>query len=169
MDKKDKKEMIKANAILLAFVLLAILGQFFVSCSPRILPPAEVKDSVRVEIRERMVHDTAYVEIPVIKEVNMTRDSSSHLENPYATSDAVVENGLLRHTLQTKPQKLAAPVDVPVSDTVYVHDRGETIIKEVPAQFTKWQAFQIILGRILGIILLLWVAYTAYKVIVKYK
>ena len=158
MDKKDKKEIIKANAVLFAFVLLAILGQIFVSCSPRILPPSEVKDSVRVEIRERMVRDTAYVEIPVIKEVNMTRDSSSHLENDYASSDASIENGLLRHTLQTKPQKLAAPVDVPVSDTVYVHDRGETIIKEVPAQFTKWQAFQIILGRILGCLVFLIIA-----------
>lgn len=169
MDKKDKKEIIKANAVLLAFVLLAILGQLFVSCSPRILPPAEVKDSVRVEIRERMVHDTAYVEIPVIKEVNMTRDSSSHLENPYATSDAVVENGLLRHTLETRPQKIFVPVEVPVHDTTYVHDKAETIIKEVPAQFTKWQAFQIILGRILGFVLLLWMVLTAYKVIVKYR
>ena len=168
MDKKDKKEIVKANAILLAFVLLAILGQFFVSCSPRILPPAEVKDSVRVEIRERTVHDTAYVEIPVIKEVNMTRDSSSHLENPYATSDAVVENGLLRHTLETRPQKIFVPVEVPVHDTTYVHDKSETIIKEVPAQFSKWQSFQIIFGRILGLVLLMWMALTAYKVIIKY-
>lgn len=169
MDKKDKKETIKANAVLFAFVLLAILGQLFVNCSPRILPPAEVKDSVRVEIRERIVHDTAYVEIPVIKEVNMTRDSSSHLENPYATSDAVVENGLLRHTLETRPQKIFVPVEVPVHDTTYVHDKAETIVKEVPAQFTKWQAFQIILGRILGLVLLLWMVLTAYKVIVKYR
>ena len=163
MDKKDKKETIKANAVLLAFVLLAILGQLFVSCSPRILPPAEVKDSVRVEIRERIVHDTAYVEIPVIKEVNMTRDSSSHLENPYATSDAVVENGLLTHTLETRPQKIFVPVEVPVHDTTYVHDRAETITKEVPAQFTKWQAFQIVLGRILGCLVLLIITAWAVK------
>lgn len=167
MDKKDKKEIIKANSLLFAFVLLAILGQLFVSCSPRILPPAEVKDSVRVEIRERIVHDTAYVEIPVIKEVNMTRDSSSHLENAYATSDAVVKNGLLTHTLETRPQKIPVPVEVPVHDTTYVHDKAETIVKEVPAQFTKWQAFQIVLGRILGLFLLLWMVLTAYKVIVK--
>ena len=163
MDKKDKKEIVKANAILLAFVLLAILGQFFVSCSPRLLPPAEVKDSVRVEIRERTVHDTAYVEIPVIKEVNMTRDSSSHLENPYATSDAAVENGLLRHTLETRPQKIFVPVEVPVHDTTYVHDKAEIIVKEVPAQLTKWQAFQIILGRILGGLVFLIIAAWAVK------
>ena len=163
MDKKDKKEIIKANSLLFAFVLLAILGQLFVSCSPRILPPAEVKDSVRVEIRERIVHDTAYVEIPVIKEVNMTRDSSSHLENAYATSDAVVENGLLTHTLETRPQKIFVPVEVPVHDTTYVHDRAETITKEVPAQLTKWQAFQIVLGRILGCLVLLIIAAWAVK------
>lgn len=163
MDKKDKKETIKANAVLFAFVLLAILGQLFVNCSPRILPPAEVKDSVRVEIRERIVHDTAYVEIPVIKEVNMTRDSSSHLENPYATSDAIVENGLLTHTLETRPQKIFVPVEVPVHDTTYVHDKAETIVKEVPAQLTKWQAFQIVLGRILGYLVLLIIAAWAVK------
>ena len=75
MDKKDKKEIVKANATLLAFVLLAILGQLFVGCSPRITPPAEIRDSVRVEIRERTVHDTAYVDVPLIKEVNVTRDT----------------------------------------------------------------------------------------------
>lgn len=168
MDKKDKKEIIKANAVLFAFVLLAILGQLFVSCSPRILPPAEVKDSVRVEIRERTVHDTAYVEIPVIKEVNMTRDSSSHLENPYATSDAVVEKGVLRHSLETRPQKIFVPVEVPVHDTTYVHVKAETIVKEVPAQLTKWQAFQIILGRILGcLVFLIIVAWAVKKFVFK--
>lgn len=158
MDNKDRKEIWKVCSILLAMIILASLGQLFVSCSPHLYPPAEVKDSVRVEIRERTVHDTAFVEIPVIKEVNMTRDSSSHLENPYATSDAVVENGLLRHTLETRPQKIFVPVEVPVHDTTYVHEKAEIIVKEVPAQLTKWQAFQIILGRILGCLVLLVVA-----------
>ena len=154
MDKKDKKEIVKANATLLAFVLLAILGQLFVGCSPRITPPAEIRDSVRVEIRERPVHDTAYVDVPLIKEVNVTRDTSSHLENEYAMSDASISNGTLRHSLETRPHKIAAPVTITVHDTLTVEKKAETIIKEVNV-LTKWQGFQIILGRILGGLFLL--------------
>ena len=149
MDKKDKKEIVKANATLLAFVLLAILGQLFVGCSPRITPPAEIRDSVRVEIRERPVHDTAYVDVPLIKEVNVTRDTSSHLENEYAMSDASISNGTLRHSLETRPHKIAAPVTIIVHDTLTVEKKAETIIKEVNV-LSKWQGFQIILGRVLG-------------------
>ena len=154
MDKKDKKEIVKANATLLAFVLLAILGQLFVGCSPRITPPAEIRDSVRVEIRERVVHDTAYVDVPLIKEMNVTRDTSSHLENEYAMSDASISNGTLRHSLETRPHKIAAPVTITVHDTLTVEKKAETIIKEVNV-LTKWQGFQIILGRILGGLFLL--------------
>ena len=154
MDKKDKKEIVKANATLLAFVLLAILGQLFVGCSPRITPPAEIRDSVRVEIRARPVHDTAYVDVPLIKEVNVTRDTSSHLENEYAMSDASISNGTLRHSLETRPHKIAAPVTITVHDTLTVEKKAETIIKEVNT-LTKWQGFQIILGRILGGLFLL--------------
>ena len=154
MDKKDKKEIVKANATLLAFVLLAILGQLFVGCSPRITPPAEIRDSVRVEIRERVVHDTAYVDVPLIKEVNVTRDTSSHLENEYAMSDASISNGTLRHSLETRPHKIAAPVTITVHDTLTVEKKAETIIKEVNV-LSKWQGFQIILGRVLGGLLLL--------------
>ena len=154
MDKKDKKEIVKANATLLAFVLLAILGQLFVGCSPRITPPAEIRDSVRVEIRERPVHDTAYVDVRLIKEVNVTRDTSSHLENEYAMSDASISNGTLRHSLETRPHKIAAPVTITVHDTLTVEKKAETIIKEVNV-LTKWQGFQIILGRVLGGLFLL--------------
>ena len=154
MDKKDKKEIVKANATLLAFVLLAILGQLFVGCSPRITPPAEIRDSVRVEIRERPVHDTAYVDVPLIKEVNVIRDTSSPLENEYAMSDASISNGTLRHSLETRPHKIAAPVTITVHDTLTIEKKAETIIKEVNV-LTKWQGFQIILGRILGGLFLL--------------
>ena len=162
MDKKDKKEIVKANATLLAFVLLAILGQLFVGCSPRITPPAEIRDSVRVEIRERPVHDTAYVDVPLIKEVNVTRDTSSHLENEYAMSDASISNGTLRHSLETRPHKIAAPVTITVHDTLTVEKKAETIIKEVNV-LTKWQGFQIILGRILGGLFLLMIVMLAAR------
>lgn len=145
----------KATCRMAGILLMAIsFGQMIVGCCPRMIPPAEVKDSVRVEIRERVVHDTAYIEIPKIKEVYVTRDSSSHLENDYASSDASIVDGMLHHSLESKPQKISVPVQVQVKDTTTVKNRAETIIKEVN-HITKWQSFQMILGRISGILILL--------------
>ena len=94
------------------------------------------------------------MDVPLIKEVNVTRDTSSHLENEYAMSDASISNGTLRHSLETRPHKIAAPVTITVHDTLTVEKKAETIIKEVNT-LTKWQGFQIILGRILGGLFLL--------------
>ena len=115
---------------------------------------AEMRDRVRVEIRERPLHDIAYVDVPRIKEVNVIRDTSSPLENEYAMSDASISNGTLRHSLETRPHKIAAPVTITVHDTLTIEKKAETIIKEVNV-LTKWQGFQIILGRILGGLFLL--------------
>lgn len=153
-DNNNKKEVAKVILVLAVIIVACICGQLFVGCSPRITPPAEIRDSVRVEIRERVVHDTAYVDVPLIKEMNVTRDTSSHLENEYAMSDASISDGTLRHSLETRPHKIAAPVTITVHDTLTVEKKAETIIKEVNV-LTKWQGFQIILGRILGGLFLL--------------
>ena len=70
-DNNNKKEVAKVILVLAVIIVACICGQLFVGCSPRITPPAEIRDSVRVEIRERVVHDTAYVDVPLIKEVNV--------------------------------------------------------------------------------------------------
>ena len=110
-----------------AVLLLMLLA----SCSPKVYPPTSVTDSVRVEIREHIVHDSVFVEIPKIKEVNVTRDSSSHLENDYASSDASIVDGLLHHSLESRPQRIYVPYTVEVHDTTIVREHGEVVIKEV--------------------------------------
>ena len=137
-------------------------------CSPKIVERivTEIRDTTIVEIHERIVHDTARVEIPFIKEVNVTRDTSSHLENDYAISDAWVEDGILHHSLQTKPQTIDAPVEVSVADTTTTHEHYEktdsTAIEIVevekplsPIQKAKIGAFPWLVGAVL--LLLLWV------------
>ena len=69
-------------------------------------------------------------------------------------SYASISNQTLRHSLKTRPQKIAAPITITVHDTLTVEKKAETIIKEVNV-LTKWQGFQIILGRILGGLFLL--------------
>lgn len=169
MDKETNKDIWQVLGYAFLIILLAVLGNLFVGCSPRVVPPSGVRDSVRVEIRERLIHDSVYFEVPVIKEKNVTADTSSHLENQFASSDAVVENGLLHHSLETRPQKIYVPYEVPVHDTTYVEKKAETIVKEVPAQFSKWQAFLLVVGNVFVWLILGWMVFTAYKVIVKYK
>ena len=69
-------------------------------------------DSTKVEVRTvvETVHDTAYVELPVIVEKVATLDTASVLENKYAKSAASVSGGVLAHSLETKP--VSVPVRV---------------------------------------------------------
>ena len=109
----------------------------------------EYKDSVCVEVHERLVHDTVSVEIPVIIEKNVTEADSSHLENKFAKSDAVIRNGKLYHSLETKPQTFEVPVEIPVADTTTTHvssaleQKEETKIEYVKKPLTWWQKTQI--------------------------
>lgn len=130
--------------------LLSGLALLALSCSPKILPTQS--DSVRVEYRDRIVtvHDTAVFEVPQIIERIVTRDTTSHLENDWASSDAVVSGGLLEHSLQTRPHVVRVPVEtfVEVHDTTIVERQAETIVVEKAKPLTKWQSFQLVLGDI---------------------
>ena len=120
----------------------ALCGLALLACSPKVLPPViQIRDSVRVEIRDRIVHDTVSFEVPVIIERNMTRDTTSHLENDWAKSDASLTDGFLSHSLETKGQTVYVPVAYPVHDTLFVEKEAqETIItKEVERELTWWQ------------------------------
>ena len=68
--------------------LLLALG--VVACGT--VRPVTGVDSTKVEVHTetRYVHDTAYVELPVIIEKVATLDTTSTLENTYAKSEAVV-------------------------------------------------------------------------------
>lgn len=129
----------KIAALVITILLLASCG----ICKHQ--PKIEYRDSIRVEYRDRIIHDTATFEIPVIIEKNVTRDTSSHLENPYAKSDAVVSEGLLWHSLESIPQTIEIPVEVEVHDTTYIEKASETIYvtEYKEKELTWWQGFRI--------------------------
>lgn len=108
----------------------------------------EYRDSIVVEVHERLVRDTVSVEIPVEVEKIVTRDTVSHLENTYAESDAVVSGGFLHHSLASKPQVIYVPVEVPVTDTTTTHntsavsEKEETKIEYVEKKLSWWQQTQ---------------------------
>lgn len=89
-------------------------------------------------ITERIVHDTAFVEIPLEREITVVHDSSSHLENRFAKSDACIDSlGRLHHSLETIPQKMPIPVVTTVTDTKIIS--GMTRTMEIPVrQEPKW-------------------------------
>ena len=120
-----------------------------VSCGPA--RHASVSDSTRVTVREvtRYVKDTIYLELPVITERIVTRDTSSRLENDYAVSEASVSGGYLSHSLATKPAR--TPVETEsrevVRDSIVFRDRLIEVPVEVEKPLSRWQRTLLALGR----------------------
>ena len=142
------KGALEATAILLVLGLLA-------SCSPRIITEKETV----IEYRDTTIIDTAYFEVPVEVEKIVTRDTTSHLENSLAISDAMVTDGFLHHSLETKPQKVPVPVVIHLRDTI--KQEAQIVYKEVPVEqpLSWWQKFRMdafwwLLGAV--VLLLLW-------------
>lgn len=120
-----------------------------VSCGPA--RHASVSDSTRVEVREvtRYIKDTVYLELPVITERIVTRDTSSRLENDYAVSEASVSGGYLSHSLATKPARTPVETEARevVRDSIVFRDRLVEVPVEVEKPLTRWQRTLIALGR----------------------
>ena len=116
-------------------------------------------ESSRVEVRTETVikHDTAYVELPVIVERVATLDTTSTLENTYAKSEAIVEAGILHHSLETKPVSVPVKIETKevVRDSIIFRDRIETQTVEVEKKLTAWQRTKMKTGEVtMGICLL---------------
>lgn len=120
-------------------------------CSPgkHLTKTQQQQDSTRVEVRKEIVYvpDTVYLEIPAQTAERTTRDSTSHLENDYAESDARINpDGSLFHDLKTKTQKIPKEVKTPVeqNDSIVYKARAinETNEVEVERELTWWQKTQ---------------------------
>ena len=126
-----------------------------------------VTDSTRVEVRTETVtvHDTAYVELPVIVERVQTTDTTSTLENTYAKSEATVSAGILHHSLETKPVKVPVEVEKQIvyRDSLVYKDRVDTKTVEVPRQLTWWQKTKMKLGVAFLILIVIAILYLILK------
>ena len=120
--------------------------------------PVLESDNTKVEVKvvERVVRDTAYIELPVIIEKVATLDTASVLENKYAKSAASVSGGVLTHSLSTKPVR--EPVSVErievVRDSVVYRDRVQTVTVEVEKKLSWWQSFKMKVGGFALLLLL---------------
>ena len=120
--------------------------------------PVLESDNTKVEVKvvEKVVKDTAWVELPVIIEKVATLDTASVLENKYAKSAASVSGGVLTHSLSTKPVR--EPVSVErievVRDSVVYRDRVQTVTVEVERKLSWWQSFKMKVGGFAMLLLL---------------
>lgn len=110
------------------------------------------RDSIRIEYREKIVNvpDTVFVEIPAQTAERMTPDSTSHLENDYAESDARINpDGTLFHSLDTKQQMKPVPTgkQIEYRDSIVYRDRikTETVTETIYVErnLSWWEKTQI--------------------------
>lgn len=141
---KQKLESFKV--IILAYIFIVIMIMLiasfvFSSCSPKVIHETETI----IEYKDRIVHDTATVEITKEVEKIVTRDTLSRLENKYAKSEAVVSEGFLTHSLESIPQYIKVPVEIHVTDTIKVEKESTTQIKEIKVEkaLSLWQRFRL--------------------------
>ena len=148
--------------------MLLLLGAF--ACSTvRQLPST---DSTKVEVRTETVtvHDTAYVELPVIIEKVATLDTTSTLENKFARSEASVSAGILSHTLETKPVQLPVQVETKIvyKDSLVYRDRLQTQTVEVEKKLTAWQQAKMKLGSVALLLIGLAIIYLIYLIVKRF-
>lgn len=151
-------------------VILALIAVLVASCgSPRhVATIIEKRDSTKVEVRTELVEriDTVYVELPRQSETVAVKDSSSHLENDVAESDASVDElGFLHHSLKTKPRgRLPVPSKNTKErrDSIVYRDKYVYIEKPVyvEAKLNAWQRFRL---RGFWILVAIVVGYVAWE------
>ena len=129
------------------FILL-FLSFLSVACST--MKQVTPREQTTLEIRTETVYvpDTIYIELPRIVEKVQTLDTISVLENKYAKSEAQVLNGVLAHSLETKPVKEPAIIQrqIVYKDSIIVKEVDVDHYIEMPAELTPWQSFKIKLG-----------------------
>lgn len=127
----------------------------------------ETRDSTRVVVRTELIEtiDTVYVELPRQSETVVTKDTSSHLENDVAVSDASVDElGFLHHSLKTKPRSIPVPSKNTKErrDSIVYRDKYVYIEKPVyvEAKLNAWQRFRL---RGFWILVAIVVGYVAWE------
>ena len=158
------------------FVMAALL---FVGCCPckNLVSTTTTieQDSTDTKVRIETIYvtDTLMVEIPEQKAERTTNDSTSHLENDYAVSDASINpDGTLSHTLATKPQKKPVGFQKPIErqdSIVYRYKykyRDKEVIKE--KELSRWEKIKMAYGGYALIALLLTIGYVAFRIYRKF-
>ena len=157
-------------------LFLLLIALLLVGCkSTKVIEsPTVIKDSVHVEIRERVVtvSDTLILEVPAQRSERQTQDSVSHLETKFASSDAeILPDGSLFHSLRNKSQRKPIPTQSKViyrDSTVYVN---KPVPYPVERKLSGWEQLKIDHGGqalvLLALLIFLWGLRITTKYIIK--
>lgn len=137
------------------------------SCGVCRKPQAETttRDSVVIVKRDSVVlrDSVVFVELPQESRSVETYRDSSHLETSLAVSDAIVRDGLLRHTLENKLSRYEVPIQVPeryiISEASASYKQVIREVEEVEKELTWWQKFRMSVGSITLIVAAAWIAF----------
>ena len=128
--------------------ILVLFSALCVACSvARQAAPSE-KIITETHIETVFQTDTVFLEVPRIVEKIVTADTVSVLENDFARSAAEVSDGLLSHSLETKPVKQPVEVQTKIvyRDSVIFKDVVVYETVEVEKELTGWQTFKMKMG-----------------------
>lgn len=113
------------GAIVGLFIIILIFAAFC-GCAPQEKVKTVYVPQVRVVNVETFIHDTIFkAPLEQSHQERVTNDTTSTLSNQYVTSTATVSDGVLTHTLDTKPD---AEVEVEAS----IPKRTITIVDSIP-------------------------------------
>ena len=147
--------------------ILVLFSALCVACATaRQAAPSE-KIIAETRIETVFQTDTVFLEVPKIVEKIVTADTVSVLENDFARSAAEVSDGLLSHSLETKPVKQPVEVQTKIvyRDSVIVKDNVIVQTVEVEKPLSGWQSFKMAMGGwMLGIIIFMIVCVILYIV-----
>lgn len=129
---------------ILAIIFFVIMG--FSGCTTTKYVPIKESHNVNtvtehhdsVMVNERIVY--VNVPLPVVKYVNITKDTTSTLQDGLYKSNASIRNGILTHTLETLPgAKLNTKVNV--QDTTKTHDKSisKTTLDSIPTPYPVYK------------------------------
>ena len=149
------------NFILVLFSIVAV------ACSSlrQVTPTEKIVTETRIETIYET--DTVFLEVPQIVEKVVTKDTVSVLENAFARSAAEVSDGLLSHSLETKPVKQPVEVQTKIvyRDSIILKDVVVYETVEVEKELSGWQTFKMKMGGwFLAIIIILIVCLILYIV-----
>ena len=130
--------------------ILVLFSALCVACS--VARQAAPSEKIITETRIETVFqtDTVFLEVPKIVEKIVTADTVSVLENDFARSAAEVSDGLLSHSLETKPVKQPVEVQTKIvyRDSVIFKDVVVYETIEVEKELSGWQSFKMKTGGI---------------------
>ena len=130
--------------------ILVLFSALCVACATaRQAAPSE-KIITETRIETVFQTDTVFLEVPRIVENIVTADTLSVLENDYALSSASVSDGLLSHSLETKPvqQPVEVQTKIVYRDSIVFKDVVVYETVEVEKELTRWQTFKMKTGGI---------------------